>query len=89
MANRGSHWTAQLSLANQNIFYIIFYFSLCEQHSQINNVLFLILFFNSYFFACELGIKSQILPWSLTRESRVAHSGIGLNPNSIVTLSVS
>ncbi len=27
-------------------------------------------------------IKSQILPWSLTRESRVVHSGIGLNLNS-------
>ncbi len=34
----------------------IFYFSLREQHRQINNFSFLILFFNSYFFAWELGI---------------------------------
>ncbi len=42
------------------IYYTIFYFSLCEQYSQINSFLFLILFFNSYFFACELGIKKVV-----------------------------
>ncbi len=34
---------------------IIFYFSLCEKHSQINNFSFIILFF-----ACELGISDPI-----------------------------